>query len=169
MTCNSSVRTSTVRPSTPSKLASSTVACALVHVRATGAGSPCAVTCSVSSARPKSTPVRFRPTSPEPAYAVSSLPPISSMSTVTSVSSSCVAGSFSMPASRTCCPCLDSIPNLPSTVTKPNTSSVRLPVSRVSRPSAPSIVSARSDPGPVGTASVVLRAVAASVSSAVSA
>ena len=134
MTCNSSVVTSTVRPSTPVKLAPSTVACTLVHLRATGAGSP--VTCSVSNARPNSTPVRFRPTSPEPAYAVSPVPPISSASAVTSVSSSGVSGSFSMPARRSAWPCLDSIPKPPSTVTNPKASTVRLPDARVTSPNA---------------------------------
>ena len=135
-------------PSTPVKAAPAALACRLVQLRADVC--PCAGT-SLSSARPKSTPVSSRPSA-------SSVPP----------SMPANARRFEAPTFSACaCAVLpsDSVSatgaaalskaKSPSTCTKPNTSSSTWPSARSSAPRAPSIDSSSSLAGPVSTVSCV--------------
>ena len=149
---------STVRPVTPTKLAPVADALSAVHSRAVW---PCAGVFSVSSARPKFTPVRFKPVGSAlpplmPAKALRPEPPMSSCSTTTGVADSSAGVLLRLP-SLTLAVLLFSA-KAPETRKKPKASIVRLPEASISSPLEPSILSDRVLVAPVETDSEVLPA-----------
>ena len=140
-------------PSTPVKAAPAALACRLVQLRAAAAvwpGSGVGGT-SLSSAKPKATPVNSRPSA-------SSVPPLTPAN----------ARRFDAPTFSACaCAVLpsDSVSatgaaalskaKSPSTCTKPNTSSATRPSARSSSPRVPSMDRSSSLAGPVSTLSCV--------------
>ena len=129
-----------VRPSTPTKPALPTSACRLVQRRATlPAATSEALSDSPMTAKARLTSLMLRPIALAcppltPAKACSPLAPMSSMSTATGVLDSLMLPVAATSASVTL-PLFFSMPKAPEVCTKPNTSSVSMPVALSSWPS----------------------------------
>ena len=125
----------TVRPETPTKFAPVALAFSAVHSLAVW---PCAGFFSVKSARPKSTPVRFRPVGSllpplMPAKALRPEPPMSSCSTATGVAAS-LSGVVNGRSPSVTLALLRLSASAPETRKKPKASTVMLPLALVTSP-----------------------------------